>query len=405
MNKDNYDPRKGFEALRRGFENREGRTLEARVALLEALDRILTKREQDLESALRRDLGKPPIESYLSETYFVRNELRLICKNLARWSKPKRRRSPFFFQPASSWVSREPFGVSLVAAPWNYPFQLSMSPVIGSLAAGNSVMLKPSELAPATANFLAEVAHELDSPERFQVVLGGPEVGSACLELPFDHFFYTGSERVGRLYGEAAARHLSPSVLELGGKCPAILHHDAPVAETAKRIVRQKFFNAGQTCMAPDYVVVPEQLHESFVNKLTDHLRESYPDLTDLGRIVSHEHYTRLETLIEEEAKSIGQDEPEGLQLAPRLLPNAGWDIPAMQGEIFGPILPVISYTDLSDTIARVKSHGSPLALYLFSRDRAWAEGIAAEVPSGGICFNDVMKQGINLDLPFGGVG
>ena len=358
-------------------------------------------------AALAADLGKPALEAWLSEVHFVLSEIRLFRRRLRRWAKPRRVGNPFFIWPARSEIRREPHGVVLVAAPWNYPFQLSLSPLVAAVAGGNTVVLKPSELAPATAALLDRLLGEVFEPGHVAVVTGGPETGAALLEQPFDFLFYTGGERVGRLYAEAAARRLVPVVLELGGKCPCLLDATADFDLAVPRLVSAKWFNAGQTCVAPDFVLVPEARREEFVAKLRSQLERCYGTGVprDLAAIVNGAHYARLLDLLPDEALRIGEDDPASRLLAPRILPDATWDDPAMREEIFGPVLPVIGYGSLDEALARLAARPEALALYAFSKDPATLERVAASVRSGSVCFNDAVKQAVNLALPFGGVG
>lgn len=389
------------------FASGTSRNLAYRLERLARLEHEITQQGTALLAALASDLGKPALEAYVAEYHFVLTEIRLFRKKLARWTRPQRVGTPFYFLPARSEIRREPYGVALIVAPWNYPFQLSLSPLVAAVAAGNCVVLKPSELAPATASFLARLIATVFEPDHVTVVEGGPALGEILLEQPFDFWFYTGSEKIGRLYAEAGARTLSPVALELGGKCPCLIDTDIDLALTIERILIAKFFNAGQTCIAPDFVLVPESLKESFLATAQEMLTASYGEQNrdDLASIVSEAHYRRLEGLSTPEEIRIGDDDPASRRLAPRLLPDVDWDAPAMQEEIFGPLLPVIGYRSLDETLQRLSRLPSPLALYVFSRNCDVRERIAAAIRSGSICFNDALKQATNLGLPFGGVG
>ncbi len=402
-----YDLPAVLESQERFFFSQKTRSLDFRIAALQRLADGIESRGDEILEALSSDLGKPGLEAYVSEVYFTLSELRYFLKYLPRWVKPQRVGSPFYFFPAKSEVRHEPFGTSLIVAPWNYPFQLSLSPLIASVAAGNCVVLKPSELAPATATLLDELIKEAFEPEHVTVVNGGIEVGKGLLDLPFKHWLYTGSEKVGRLYAEAAAKHLAPVVLELGGKCPCILDQAIDLDQTVERIASTKFFNAGQTCVAPDFVLVPEALHDVFVEKLKVALEAFFvdPEAPDLARIVSKSHYDRLRDLISDDAIRVGEDDESKLFLAPRILPRARWDSPSMGDEIFGPVLPVISYRDIDEALTEAQGLPSPLALYVFSREKSFQEKVAGAIQSGAVCFNDAIKQTTVLELPFGGVG
>jgi len=396
-----------FHRARTFFSAGESRSLQFRLSALERLQGVVVRETDAILSALAADLSKPELEAWLAEVHFVVSEIRLFRSRLRRWAKPRRVGNPFFLWPARSEIRREPFGAVLIAAPWNYPFQLSLSPLIAAVAAGNTVVLKPSEHAPATAALLARLLGEVFEPGHVEVLTGGPELGAALLEQPFDLFFFTGGERVGRLYAEAAARHLAPAVLELGGKCPCILAPDADLDLAVPRIVSAKWFNAGQTCIAPDFVLLPESLRLDFVEKTRELLARTYGQgmSADLSAIVNRPNYDRLLALCRGEVLRVGEDDPEALHLAPRILANAGWDDPVMGEEIFGPVLPVIGCASLEEALSRLAAGPAPLALYAFSSESATLERIAGSIRSGSVCFNDAVKQALNLALPFGGVG
>lgn len=401
------DPATAFLRARAFHLSGKTRDLGFRLDALVRLEAAIVKKTDSILAALDLDLGKPGLEAWLAEVHFVLTEIRLFRKRLRRWAKPRRVGNPFFVLPARSEVRRESYGAVLIAAPWNYPFQLSLSPLLAAVAGGNAVVLKPSELAPATAGMLQEILGEVFEPGHVTVLTGGPEIGSALLEQPFDLFFYTGGERVGQLYARAAADHLAPVVLELGGKCPCVLAEDVDLDLAVPRIISAKWFNAGQTCIAPDYILVPESLREAFVEKTRALLERIYGTglPLDLARIVNDGHLQRLLSLCQGKVIRIGQDDLPVRLLAPRLLPAARWDDPAMHEEIFGPILPVVGYDDLEEPLARLAEKPAPLALYAFSRNPATLERIAGAIPSGSVCFNDAVKQAVNLQLPFGGVG
>ena len=401
------DPLTAFSGARSFWQSGKSRSLDERLAALARLESAISGETDAILAALAADLGKPGLEAWLAEVHFVLTEIRLFRRKLRHWARPKQVGNPFFILPARSEIRREPHGVVLIAAPWNYPFQLSLSPLVAAIAGGNCVVLKPSELAPTTAALLAKILSDVFEPGHVTVLCGGPETGAALLEEPFDFFFYTGSEGVGRLYATAAARHLVPVVLELGGKCPCLLTDDVDLDLAVPRIVSAKWFNAGQTCVAPDYVLVPESKREAFVAKTRSLLEQAYGTGVprDLAAIVNESHYQRVLSVCQGEVVIVGEDDPASRILAPRILPNAAWDDPAMHEEIFGPVLPVVGYTDLEATLARLAAMPSPLALYAFSGDSATLEHIAGTVPSGSVCFNDAVKQAVNLALPFGGVG
>lgn len=387
------------------FRKGATRDLEVRRDALRALLDGLERRENEVLAALEADLGKPAVEAWLAEYHFLRTELKLTIRKLPTWAKPRRAGHPFYFQPARSRIHREPYGTALIVAPWNYPLQLALSPAIAAIAAGNCVTIKPSELAPATSDLLAELVGTCCEPAHVAVVLGEAELGAALLEQAWDHFFFTGGESVGRKVAEAAAGHLAPAVLELGGKSPAVVDWTGDLELAAERIAFGKFVNAGQTCMAPDFVAVPEMHYDEFTGHLDRILRQSYAGGNpELARCPNRRHYDRVLSLAGDDATVIGVDDPDSLRLAPRWL-QADWDHPAMQEEVFGAVLPVLPYPDRATFIDRLAELPSPLALYVFSDNPDFADLLIRRFRSGSVCVNDVMKQAINPELPFGGVG
>lgn len=393
-----------LEAQRDYYASGATRSWQSRRDGLTRLEGVLKERRDDILQALADDLGKPDVEAYLAEYYFLLQELRLIRKKLQKWLKTRRVGTPPYFQPCRSSVRRDPFGAVLVMAPWNYPIQLSLSPLIAAVAAGNTVVLKPSEVAPATEKLLCEMIDEAFDPGHVAVVTGDADVASALLEQSFDFIFFTGSTKIGRIVAEKAAKQLAPHILELGGKCPCVVDASAKLDVSARRILGGKFFNGGQTCFAPDFVAVhagvKDRLEEEF-KKLLDEV----PWGEEMARVIHERHYDRLEKLIPEGAMKFGMDDREKLRLAPRLVTDVNWDDELMEEEIFGPILPVIAYQDEVELLRRIHEMGTPLSLYLFSENNDWVGKMTGSVRSGGICINDTMKQGSNLNLPFGGVG
>lgn len=394
------------EAQRSYFASGKTRTVESRLTSLEKFCQELEARTDDLLAALSEDIGKPPIEAYLSEVYFLISEVRLYRKKLKKWAKPTRAGNPFYFLPARSEIRREPLGTALITSAWNYPLQLAFAPAISAIGAGNTVLLKPSEMAPATARIMGQIVSSSFDPGHFSVVQGGPDLGQALLEQKFDVWFYTGGERVGRFYAEAAAKHLAPITLELGGKCPCIVDSKVDLKTAVNRIISGKFFNAGQTCMAPDYVLIAEELHDDFLEQAKIALTRLYhdPQSPDLARIVNDAHFERISSLIPENAFRLGDDNRTARYLSPTLVPNADPESACMSEEIFGPVLPLVPYRSTEELFSFLKGKPSPLALYVFSKNSEFLEQAASEIPSGSVCFNDVIKQATNLNLPFGGV-
>jgi aldehyde dehydrogenase (NAD+) len=386
------------------------RPLAFRREQLQKLSIALHQHEPALLTALQADLGKSPYQALATELGLVHAEINYALRHLARWAAPATRRTPWFVAPARGWVQPEPFGVALIIGPWNYPVLLLLSPLVSAIAAGNAVILKPSELAPRTAAALTALVAGTFLPEYITTVNGGAEVAEALLQEKFDKTFFTGSPRIGRVVMAAAARNLTPVTLELGGKCPAIICADAKVELAARRIVWGKYLNAGQTCVAPDHVRVHRNVREPFLLAMKQALLEFYgPDprrSSDYGRIVNQKHFNRLLNYLGDgKIFHGGGNDAQELYLAPTILTDIRPDAPVMQEEIFGPVLPVLEFDDLAETIAELQAVPTPLALYLFTEDRRLEQKIISEVRSGGVCVNDVIAQMIGTSLSFGGLG
>ena len=392
------------------FQTGATRPIEFRRAQLEKLSAALTRDEAKLLAALHSDLRKSPSQAYTSEIGFVQAEIRSALKNLKKWSTASRRRTPWFVAPARGWVQPEPFGGALILGPWNYPVQLLLTPLASAVAAGNCVMLKPSELAPHTAEAIAALAAETFAPELVSVVNGGADAAEALLAERFDKIFFTGSTRVGRMVLAAAAKHLTSVTLELGGKCPVIVCADAPLEMAARRIAWGKFMNAGQTCVAPDFVLVAREARDTFVAAMKKALHEFYGDdptrCEDYGRIVNPAHFERLVNYLRDgKAVHGGRHDAKDLFITPTILTEVSPESPVMREEIFGPILPVLEFDKLDDALVLLRGKPAPLALYVFTRDRATEARVLADARSGGACVNDVVSHMIGTGLPFGGLG
>jgi aldehyde dehydrogenase (NAD+) len=388
-----------------------------RVAKLERVAAAIAARRDEIATAARADFRKAAAEVEISEIHPVLAEIRFAQRHLARWMRPRRVRTPLLLFGTRSEVRHEPRGLVLILAPWNYAFSLVVAPLVAAIAAGNCAVLKPSEKTPATSAFLKRFVADLFDEAEVAVVEGGAEAADALLELPFDHVFFTGGTRIGRKVMAAAARHLASITLELGGKSPAIVDRTADLRVAAEQIVWGKFLNAGQTCVAPDYVLVHAERAAAFVTeaaRVLDALYGPAPDRAgcpDYCRIVDDAHLERLAGLL---ARAVAQgavvaaggDSAAGERyVAPTILTGVGVDSPIMEEEIFGPILPVIAYADLDDALARIRPLGKPLALYVFSRDRRTVEHVLASTTAGGTAVNAAMTQYGNPHLPFGGVG
>ena len=398
------------ESQRAFFDSGETRSLTFRIDQLRRLKDATDTAEKKILDALQADLGKFAYEAYLSEIGIVRGDLRLALKKIRAWTAARRVRTPLVSQPGTSRIYPQPYGVVLIISPWNYPFLLAMTPLIGALAAGNCCILKPSEYAPQTSAAMAALIAEHFDPRYLTVIEGDAAVGEVLLAQRFDSIFYTGGAAVGRLVMQAAARHLTPVTLELGGKSPCIVDKGIPVEHAARKIVAGKFLNAGQTCIAPDYLLVHETLRSELIGNLAAQIERFYgPDAgqsPDYARIVNRRHYDRLAGLLHNgRIVCGGQTDPQRRFIAPTVLDEVKWEDAIMQEEIFGPILPVLSYTDLNEAVGRIRSLPRPLALYLFSDDPAVQAKVIEELPFGGGCINDTLLHFVNPHLPFGGIG
>jgi aldehyde dehydrogenase (NAD+) len=392
------------------FQTGATRSVAFRRSQLQRLYGAIESSEQALLDSLHGDLHKPPQEAYAAEIGLVLGEIRHALRHLPSWAKPQRRRSPLLAWPASSFVCPEPYGLALIIGPWNYPLQLLLSPLVGAIAAGNCAVLKPSEFAPQTAVAIAGLIGAAFPEEYIAVVQGQREVAEALLREKFDTIFFTGSTQVGRAVMTAAAQQLTPMTLELGGKCPCIVCADAPLETIARRIVWGKFTNAGQTCVAPDYVLVDRRVRDRLVDAMTRVLHEFYGDDPQTspayGRIVNDRHFERLVGYLSSgRILCGGGHDADDLYIAPTILADVATDAPIMQDEIFGPILPVLEFAALDEALTSLRDRPTPLALYLFTRDRAIQDRVLARTRSGGACINDTVSHIVGHDLPFGGLG
>jgi aldehyde dehydrogenase (NAD+) len=399
-----------LEAQRRFF--RSGGTLryEFRRGWLSKLESLLLEHETDIDRALEADLGKPRLESYTTETGFVRAEIRFALKHLEEWMSPERVRSPIAIFPARSRIEREPLGAILIIAAWNFPLQLVLAPWVGALAAGNCAVLKPSELAPRSSALLADLIGRNFPPELVAVATGGPETSRALLREKFDHILFTGGSAVAREVAVAAARHLTPTTLELGGRNPCLVDEDFDLALAGRRIAWAKFMNAGQTCIAPNLLLAPERHKETLVAEIAKNVVGFFGDdprrSPDYARIVNARHFDRLSSYLEHGRAAFGGGgDRESLYLAPTALEDVAPSSPPLEEEIFGPILPVVTYRSLDEAIDFARRAPDPLALYVFSRRPEIQERVLREIPSGGAAVNDLMLQFMNPRLPFGGRG
>jgi aldehyde dehydrogenase (NAD+) len=396
--------------LRATFETGRTRPEAWRREQLGGILRMLDERQADIVAALHDDLGKPELEAWGAEVAFTRSETELCVSKLASWMKPERVRTPLLAQPGRSRIVREPLGVVLIIGPWNYPFQLVMGPLAGALAAGNCAVVKPSEVSASTSALLARFLPEYVDPACVRVVEGGVPETTALLATRFDHVFYTGNGTVGRIVMQAAAKHLTPVTLELGGKSPCIVDRDVDLEVAARRIAWGKFYNAGQTCVAPDYLLVHEAVHDALLDRLKATLRSFYGDdprkSPDYGRIVNDRHHRRLVKLLASGALVAGGEADEADRyIAPTILRDVSPDAPAMGEEIFGPILPVLRVAGIDEAISFVNGRDKPLALYVFSSNAEVIDRVVARTSSGGVTVNHAWMHLVVPGLPFGGVG
>lgn len=396
--------------LRESFESGATRPIEWRKRQLERMNAMLEERETEFLDALAADLGKPRLEAWATDLGIVITEIEHALRHLTSWVKPERVWTPLVQRPGRAAIHREPFGVVLVIAPWNYPVHLLLLPMVGALAAGNTVVGKPSEVTAHTSAVLARVVPEYLDPDCVAIVEGGVAETQTILAERFDHVFYTGNGRVGRIVMEAAAKHLTPVTLELGGKSPVIVDDAANIEVAARRITFGKFLNAGQTCIAPDYALVARHRADELVDQIGRAIHDFYgPDPAaspDYARIVNDAHFQRLEQLLADGTKAVGgETRASERYIAPTVLRDAAPDSAVMTEEIFGPILPVLPVADADEAIEFVNERDRPLALYVFSESDAVQERVLERTSSGGACVNGTMMHVTVPELPFGGVG
>jgi aldehyde dehydrogenase (NAD+) len=379
----------------------------------ETLIRLLYSIEENesrIIEALYKDFKKPEFEAVLTETNYVISDLKHTIKNLKCWSKPKRVLPSILNFPSTDYIYSEPYGKVLIISPWNYPFQLALCPLIAAVAAGNSVVLKPSELTPNTSAIIYEIISKVFSKNHVEVVEGGVDVAQNLLSQKWDYIFFTGSVAVGKIVAKAAAEYITPITLELGGKNPCIIDETANIKLAAKRIVWGKFINAGQTCIAPDYLLVQKKVKSELIEHLKQEIVNAYsdnPELSpDYSRIINTRNWERLNDLIEREKVLFGgQSNSEDCYLAPTLIDETSLDSPVMKEEIFGPILPIVSYENESELDGIISKYDKPLSLYVFTTKSKFADKIIQKFSFGGGCINDTVIHFSNNRLPFGGVG
>ncbi len=403
---------KVFEGQREFFATGATRDLDFRLNALRKLEQAIRAREKDLAAAVREDLGKSRAEFFMTEVGLVLAEIREHKRKLRRWARPIKVRTSVLHFIGRSSVRFEPYGQTLIISPWNYPFNLLFMPLVGAISAGNTVIMKPSSRVPNSTGAMARLVRECFPPEHVAVFTGPADVSRALLDERFDMVFFTGSTSAGREVMEKAARNLTPVVLELGGKSPCIVHKDADILVAARRIAWGKFLNAGQTCAAPDYLLVHNDVKEGLIEALAAEVLKSFgpepKESAEFTRIVSAQHVERLRRLMEGSGgrvRFLGDTDAEARYVSPTVIDGVSLTSEIMNEEVFGPVLPVIGYDEIGDAIKIIKDRQKPLALYLFSSDHALKERVLGEVPSGGFVLNDTVAHVASHDLPFGGVG
>lgn len=394
------------------FNTHKTKNLKFRKQQLKLLSKNIKNHENELLDALYKDLGKSKVEAYATEIGMLLKSIKLMRKELKNWSKTKQTDTPLYLFPTKSYIKKEPYGTVLIIGPFNYPVQLVFEPLIGAIAAGNTAIVKPSELTPHVAIVIKDIIEDTFDEAYVSVVEGGIEETQALLSLPFDYMFFTGSEKVGKIVYEAAARKLIPVTLELGGKSPVIVDDTANIKVASERISFGKFTNAGQTCVAPDYILVQRKVKNDLIKALKKTITEFYgkniEKSPDFGRIVNQKHFNRLNDLIQIHKDNVvfgGNSSKEDLYIEPTLLDNITNDNKIMKEEIFGPILPIITYDNFDEVLEIIQSKSKPLSLYLFSEDENMTHRVVEELSFGGGAINDTLMHLANPNLPFGGVG
>lgn len=378
-------------------------------ALIKLLNVIITH-ENEIIEALYSDFRKPAFEAVLTETNYVISELKDTIKNLHNWAKPKKVFPSILNFPSTDYIYKEPYGKVLIIAPWNYPFQLALCPLVSAVAAGNQVVLKPSELTPKTSEIIAKIIEKTFAVNHVEVIEGGLEVSQQLLSQRWDYIFFTGSVPVGKIVAKAAAENLTPVTLELGGKNPCIIDNTANLKLAAKRIVWGKFINAGQTCIAPDYILIQKDMKNHFIEFMKLEITKAYgenPKLSpDYARIVNEKNWLRLANMIDENKVIFGgQTDIEDCYISPTLIDESSVDTLIMKDEIFGPLLPILSYENETEISTIISKYEKPLSLYVFTEDKKFAQKIIKQYSFGGGCINDTVVHFSNKRLPFGGVG
>lgn len=386
------------------------KSLTFRLKQLQILKATIKEREKHIMEALYNDLGKSEFEAYATEIGTIYDSIGHAMKHLKRWMKPQRVRTPIVHFGSTSYIYSEPYGSTLIIGPFNYPFMLVMDPLVGAISAGNCAVVKPSEFTPNVSAVIAEILSHCFEDTYIKTIEGGKEVTSSLIHAPFDLMFFTGSIQVGKIVMEAAASNLIPVILELGGKSPCIVDREANLDLAAKRIIWGKFLNTGQTCVAPDYVLAHEDIKEALIVKMKEQIAAFYGNdpkqSPDYGKIVNTRQWDRLNGLLDHsKVVAGGTGDRESLYIAPTIMNEVVWNDKVMEEEIFGPILPVLRYSDLEDTISKINARPKPLALYVFTSNKDIENKVLESIPFGGGCVNDTILHLVSPHLPFGGVG
>lgn len=400
---------KKYEKQKKFFNSGTSKSIQYRINSLKKLKKNISLNENEIINALKSDLGKSETETFFSEIALIYIEINLALKNVKRWSKKRKVSSSLINFLSSDYIIPEPYGVTLNISPWNYPFQLSISPLIGAVAAGNTVILKPSEFSSKTSEIIKKIIENTFEKGHVDVILGGPEIGSKLLDFNWDYIFFTGSTNIGKIVAQKAAINLTPTTLELGGKNPCIVDETANLKVASKRIVFGKFLNCGQTCIAPDFILVHESVKKDFTEKIIERIRKIYNEDVEnsenYSRIINKKHFSRLIKLLEKD-KIIygGKNNPNSNFIEPTLIDGSNFNSSLMKEEIFGPILPVVSYSNKDELKKILDNYKDPLAFYIFSNDKKFSNELIKRYSFGGAAVNDTISQIVNHRLPFGGI-
>ena len=400
---------KKYEKQKKFFNSGTSKSIQYRINSLKKLKKNISLNENEIINALKSDLGKSETETFFSEIALIYIEINLALKNVKRWSKKRKVSSSLINFLSSDYIIPEPYGVTLNISPWNYPFQLSISPLIGAVAAGNTVILKPSEFSSKTSEIIKKIIENTFEKGHVDVILGGPEIGSKLLNFNWDYIFFTGSTNIGKIVAQKAAINLTPTTLELGGKNPCIVDETANLKVASKRIVFGKFLNCGQTCIAPDFILVHESVKKDFIDKIIERIKKIYNEDVEnsenYSRIINKKHFSRLIKLLEKD-KIIygGKNNPNSNFIEPTLIDGSNFNSSLMKEEIFGPILPVVSYSNKNELKKILDNYKDPLAFYIFSNDKKFSNELIKRYSFGGAAVNDTISQIVNHRLPFGGI-